>query len=142
MKKKGFTLIELIAVIGILALLLLIAIPTVLNTRDNALKALSEKEKRNIVDAGKTLAVDLDDYKSEIYNCKTGTWVESGCQKDDNNHWTSVTLTLQNLIENDYFEDTKKHQNGGMEITITRNYDTNNDVDYKVILNENAESGE
>lgn len=143
MKNKGFTLVELIAVIGILALLLMIAIPTILNARDNSLKALSEKEKRNIVDAGKTLAVDLDDYKSDVYNCQEGSWIESFCQKDDiTEHWTKLTLTLDDLINNEYFEDTKSHLDSTMEITIERIYDDEDGTDYKVSIEEKIESGE
>ena len=42
---KGFTLVELLGVLGILAIIMLIGVPVFLNLRDNVL----EGERKNVV---------------------------------------------------------------------------------------------
>ena len=54
MKKKGFTLIEFLAVIVILAVIALIATPAVLNIIEDSKKAAAEASARNVVSAAKT----------------------------------------------------------------------------------------
>ena len=49
MKKKGFTLVELLAVIAILAILVIIALPNVMGMFNNAKKSSFETEVKNIV---------------------------------------------------------------------------------------------
>ena len=123
-------MIELLAVIGILAVLLLLAVPSILNSRDNALKGISRAEEKNIKYAGETIGIDLDDYMSEIYNCKVSTWIESKCQFDGSGSWSSVTLQMSDLISNGYFEDKNDHCKG--EITITK-LESGYGVDYSKV---------
>ena len=49
MKKKGFTLVELLAVIAILAILVIIAMPNVLDMFNKAKKDSFETEIRTII---------------------------------------------------------------------------------------------
>ena len=49
MKKKGFTLVELLAVIAILAILVIIALPNVMGMFNNAKKSSFETEIKNII---------------------------------------------------------------------------------------------
>ena len=49
MKKKGFTLVELLAVIAILAILVIIALPNVMGMFNNAKKSSFETEVKNII---------------------------------------------------------------------------------------------
>ena len=51
MKKKGFTLVELLAVIAILAILIIIAIPNILELFNNAKKDTFVTEIRRIMDS-------------------------------------------------------------------------------------------
>ena len=53
-KKNGFTLVELLAVLGILAIILLIGVPVFLNLRDSVLKS----ERENVVSYIETRAAD------------------------------------------------------------------------------------
>ena len=54
MKKKGFTLVELLAVIVILAVIAVIATPAVLNIIEDSKKSAAEASARSIVGAAKT----------------------------------------------------------------------------------------
>ncbi|MGI6324539.1 MAG: type II secretion system protein [Bacilli bacterium] len=51
--KKGFTLVELLAVIVILGIILAIAIPNILNLINNSKEQAYESQKRFIIDAAK-----------------------------------------------------------------------------------------
>ena len=54
MNKKGFTLVELLAVILVISIITLIAMPQVLNQFSNYTGELEEKEKELIIEAGRT----------------------------------------------------------------------------------------
>ena len=58
--RKGFTLVELIAVIAILAIIITIAVPTLLNSIGNSNEKLLKKNKDIIVSAAKSYAIDYD----------------------------------------------------------------------------------
>lgn len=128
MKRNGFTLIELLAVIVVLALLLALAIPAVLNTRENAAGALAKEQEKNLLDAGGLVGVDLDDYMSEIYNCKSGSWIETKCTKDSNK-WVSVNLSLDDLKSHGFFSDQQNHCSGSITVTKKTN------GEYQTVLN-------
>ena len=64
MKKKGFTLVELLAVIVILAVILTIAVPAVKKTIDNAKKKSAENDAimiKNIAEKYYTSNLDKDE---------------------------------------------------------------------------------
>lgn len=126
----GFTLIEVLVVIVILGLLLILGVPAILSTRNSALAGISAEEENSIKEAGKILGIDLDDYTSEVYNCKTGSWILSKCTKK-NEKWVEVTVTLDDLKEHDYFSDKAGHCKGN--ITVTKKADGK---DYSVSLND------
>lgn len=126
--KRGFTLIEILAVITILALILAISVPMIMNSRQNAILGLNKAQQKNLKFAGETVGIDLDDYMSDIYNC-LGSWIENKCKMDSNGKWTEVTLTLDDLIEHEYFDDVQKHCSGS--ITIVKR-----DSGYKVNYND------
>lgn len=130
MKKNGFTLVELIAVIAILALLITIAVPVITNSRDDTLKALSKEQERGLKDAGKLVGVDLDDYSTDIYNCKTDSWIEDKCIKDeDTKKWVQVKLDIADLKAHGYFTDSNSHCSGSLTITKTTSGDYNVEMD-------------
>lgn len=137
MKKRGFTLVEILAVIALLAVLLLFAVPMLMNARDNTLKALSKNQQKNLKYAGETLGVDLDDYRSKVYNCNESSWVNGMCtfvEVEENykkvNKWTSITVTLDKLIENEYFEDVQGHCKGSIVVSKSS---SGYDVDYSKV---------
>jgi type IV pilus assembly protein PilA len=61
-KEGGFTLIELMVVLLIIAILLAIAIPTFLGARTRAQNRAAESNLRNALTAAKTLYTDTSDY--------------------------------------------------------------------------------
>lgn len=61
MNKKGFTMIELIAVIIILGIIALITVPIVNNSLKNAKEKMLEEQKTRIVDAARKYALEYTD---------------------------------------------------------------------------------
>lgn len=128
MNKKGFTLIELLAVIVILGIIMAFSVSAVMNTRNKTVETIGKQEKKNIEEAAKMLAVDLDDYMSDVYNCKPKQgWVV--CESTQGK-WTVATVTLDDLKSNGYLDDNDSHCGG----TITIERDANSS--YLVNLDE------
>lgn len=119
MKNKGFTLIELLVVIVLIAVLLIIVAPNLFGARESAKEGINKEQEKNIKDAAMLVGVDLDDYMSRIYNCKSDSWIEDKCTKDEDHKWTRVDITVEDLVEHGYFEDAKKQCKG--DISITKN---------------------
>lgn len=126
LNKNGFTLIELLAVVVIITVVIIIAVPAVTNSNQNARNKITALENKNLTEAGKMLALDLDNKDSSIYNCNG--WVSSYCTKT-NSKWSKVEITVNKLKEKKYLNDTGNHL-GNVSITITK---SNND--YSVTIN-------
>ena len=62
--EEGFTLIELMVVVLIIAILLAIAIPTFLGARERANNRAAQSSLRNALTAAKTIYTDSQDYTS------------------------------------------------------------------------------
>src|ERR1700737_5339124 len=60
--EQGFTLIELMVVVLIIAILIAIAIPTFLGARQKAQDRAAQSDLRNALTAAKTGYVDTEDY--------------------------------------------------------------------------------
>ena len=115
MNKKGFTLIELLAVIVILGIIMAFSVSAIMNTRESTMETIGKQEKKNIEEAAKMLAVDLDDYMSDVYNCNKD-WITCSFV---GKKWTVATVTLDNLKSNGYLDDNDSHCGSGT-ITIER----------------------
>ncbi len=81
MNKKGFTLVELLAVIMVIALIAAFALPQVLTQFTNYSEGLSEKQKEMILEAGRA-------YVEE--NSATYSKTENSC------------IPLQRLVDTEY----------------------------------------
>jgi type IV pilus assembly protein PilA len=71
---EGFTLIELMVVVLIIAILLAIAIPTFLGAQDRARDRAAQSNLRNGITAAKTIATDSDGF---FLNSTTGAIVDA-----------------------------------------------------------------
>ncbi len=60
MKNKGFTLVEVLAVISIIGVLMVVFVPSLLSPFYKAKNKISDMERNQIIDAGKLYLVDLD----------------------------------------------------------------------------------
>lgn len=135
MKKNAFTLIELMAVIVILATLALIVIPAV----DRSIKRSNEKAYKvqvsNIEAAAQNWMADALSGKVEGYvisslPCKN-TYVDGSCtdgliRLPDSGE--SITITLQDLIDGKYIEkDVKNPKNGNTNFPSTTRIIIKND---------------
>lgn len=67
MKNKGFTLVELLAVISIMGVVMILVVPTMLRALGNSKKLLNQYDLEGVEDAGKMYVNDMDeglrDYK-------------------------------------------------------------------------------
>ena len=70
--EDGFTLIELMVVVLIIAILLAIAIPTFLGARERANNRAAQSSLRNAVTAAKTIFTDSQDYEDASDTALTG----------------------------------------------------------------------
>lgn len=71
MKNKGFTLVELLAVISILGVVMILVVPTMLRALGNSKKLLSEYDLEGVEDAGKMYVNDMDEgLRNYTYNGK------------------------------------------------------------------------
>lgn len=87
MNRKGFTLIELIAVITILGIIAIITVPIMYNSIKNAKEKMYEEQKLRIVDVAKKYALEN----------------ESVIRTDLEENYTQV-ITLTELKNNNYLE--------------------------------------
>ncbi len=122
MKKNGFTLVELLAVIVIIGVIMSLSVTLILKEKGITEKALSNEQVKGIKEAGKLLGVDLDDYYSEVYNCSDTSWVKttSGVTCTLNGDvWKEVTLSVNDLKTHGYFQDDASHCSGNVKIIKT-----------------------
>ena len=84
MKKKGFTLVELLAVIAILAILVIIALPNVLSMFNSAKKSTFVTEVQSIYKQAQTDFIN-DSIKSSgaKYYCSAAAGSKNGSSKDN-----------------------------------------------------------
>ena len=77
-KEKGFTLVELLAVIVILGIIVAIAIPAVGNIIDNAQEDADEQEQALIIDAARLYMLQADDASLpvSVADLKTAGYLE------------------------------------------------------------------
>ncbi len=102
MKHKGFTIVELLAVIAILGILALLLIPNIIKVRKDYLEKTYESRIRLIHNAALDWASDnLVNIPSHVSNEYNGsTTIDSNCAKYCNT--TNCYLTVGYLIENNY----------------------------------------
>lgn len=95
--KKGFTLVELLAVIVVLAIIILIAMPSVLSSMEKARKNSFAVEANEVIRAAQTAYADavMNGKVSGNNICISYNYLKNGfLEKHDNNYNGSVLITI------------------------------------------------
>ena len=105
MKKKGFTLIELIAVIAVIAVLSVMVLPSIIDIFNNNKDTITQIQENEILDSAKMYVEDYcnnpmnSDYKQD---CNANFKII-----DENTRYVCIShLQSKNLVDNVYYEDT------------------------------------
>ena len=119
-KKNGFTLVELLAVIVILAIILVIAVPSIMNTIEDSRKGAIESSVKMIASAAESQKMVAETLGKTFdgSDCKTGDW--SGIKGDANYStctitWSGDTATVELVGANKFAGYTCK----GTKTTVT-----------------------
>ena len=89
MKKKGFTLVELLAVIVILGIIALIAVPQIFSSVETAKRRAKEVQKDIIINATKSYVAELSNPLTKL---------------DDDGNAVQHYVTVTTLIDNKYID--------------------------------------
>ena len=95
--KKGFTLVELLAVIVVLAIIILIDMPAVLSSMEKAKKNAFAVEANEVIRAAQTAYADavMNGKASGNSICISYNYLKNGfLEKHDNNYNGSVLITI------------------------------------------------
>ncbi len=150
LNNKGFTLLEVLAVIVIIAIVGGIAVPNVLNIISNSDKASYNIMVSDIKTAATTLYDEIDNNPSnKLYQYDNNGKTASEITIENN----TITINLQTLVSNGFISgtrpsDTNRNKNpkglknpktnidiGNCSITITKNVDSNYKVTYTITNN-------
>ena len=100
--KKGFTLVEVLAVISILGVVMVLALPSLLSVFQQSKKILSDYEKKSIQDAGIMYITDLDNgvksYTENGLNLKGYAFKEYSVSQG------GIEVPLTKLIDDGYYD--------------------------------------
>ena len=115
MKKNGFTLVELLAVVSILSLLLLLVVPKIVNQLNNSKEEVNDTTKKVIYSATEKYMKD--------YNADT---------KD------KYCILVSDLIDENYLSDSITDNNTGIDISrksVEILYNENSGYEYRLVDN-------
>ena len=144
MNKKGFTLVEILAVIVVLSLVITITATKGFGAFDNTKKAITEQNKKAIEEGAKVLLTeiencddDLEDYKElcEVFSIK------SDCSSCDylKSNISKKTISISTLKEKKYIEGNDLNNiDGTISITFNKNNNTGSIKEVNIYDNDNA----
>ena len=119
--RNGFTLVELLAVISVLAIVIAFSIPAVLDVLGKSKKMLDEYDKETLIDAAKYYITDIDLGKLDyIYHGSTpidvnGTTYTNGMKMSKYDAKTYIiesngfTITAYDLVKGGYYDKNCKY---------------------------------
>lgn len=101
MKKNGFTLVELLAVIVVLAMLIIIAVPNVMKLIRKEEDKLSEQAMKNLGDAAVSYALE------NVFLAKCENSFEPSDINSTSKEGCITKLSVATIVDSDFFSDTK-----------------------------------
>lgn len=104
MKKNGFTLIEVLAVLVILSIIMSIGAISVINIRNNSYKDLLETKKQNLEAA------------AIVYGQENPDVLKDKCEIDNYKSDYCAMVTVATLINGKYFKSTETNANGEIDL--------------------------
>lgn len=128
MNKKGFTLVEVLAVIVILAIIMIIVVPNVFEALNAGKNKISDIERSHIVDASERLileAINCDFYAADDVDVFNYIFEKniSTCSEMSNLVFSeTLETTVEKLREKGYFNDDSNKCNGKVKMTTDNNY--------------------
>lgn len=131
MKNKGFTLVELLAVISIIGVVIILLVPTLMQTFTNSKNLLNEYSLEGVEDAGKMYITDLDNGILK-YEYQGSTPVEVNGHTYSRGQTMSsydfkvyvidnggILVNMETLVNGGYYDKNCKY--AGTKITYTEN---------------------
>lgn len=104
MKKNGFTLIEVLAVLVILSIIMSIGAISVINIRNNSYEDLLETKKQNLESA------------AIVYGQENPDVLKDKCEVDNYKSDYCTMVTVATLINGKYFKSTETNANGEIDL--------------------------
>ncbi len=104
MKKNGFTLIEVLAVLVILSIIMSIGAISVINIRNNSYEDLLETKKQNLEAA------------AIVYGQENPDVLKDKCEVDNYKSDYCAVVTVATLINGKYFKSTETNANGEIDL--------------------------
>ncbi len=127
---KGFTLVEILAVLVVLAAVMIIAIPSIGGAFSSSKGKIDDLTKRNIQESAKMFANELyicDSTSINIWESYGDTCTEVRIRLAD-----GIDISIDNLVEGEYFSDPANKCTGDLNIQ------TDSKGKVTVTLNENV----
>lgn len=117
--KKGFTLVEILAVIVILSVLIIIAAPVVQNALSASNHGMSEFEKSAITDSAETIVLEVIgcDIDNKIRNVLNVSDTLTCTEINDLVVGHTITMSVQDLRTNGFLNDVGERCNGNISVT-------------------------
>ena len=120
MKKKGFTLVELLAVIAILAILVIIAIPNVLKMFNDSKKNAFMVQARKTANVAQEHTVLSNDKTFDCNSLLTGQKFKDCTATVDKNNQVSVDVLGSGAYENFLMVDVTSDANSGTFVDLSK----------------------
>ena len=120
MKKKGFTLVELLAVIAILAILVIIAIPNVLKMFNDSKKNAFMVQARKTANVAQEHTVLSSDKTFDCNSLLTGQKFKDCTATVDKNNQVSVDVLGSGAYENFLMVDVTPNANSGTFVDLSK----------------------
>ncbi len=120
MKKKGFTLVELLAVIAILAILVIIAIPNVLKMFNDSKKNAFMVQARKTANVAQEHTVMSSDKTFDCNSLLTGQKFKDCTATVDKNNQVSVDVLGSGAYENFLMVDVTPNANSGTFVDLSK----------------------